>query len=231
VSELFPGFPANTPVGNAPYDLGIAISTSAFNQLLKAQVECGLLQTDIVEFTYQGVPLPLRAGLLAIFIPQFRILAASTPLLARLQPSTAPVLTGNAGPQGEATELRIGQIVIDFRGDPSLGGRDISYLKLAIDFRVGLDFQFADGALLPVISAVNEQDIVLSVISSFWNNVTPEDVQGALPGALAGALPALSDTLGSFPIPDFFGFQLEPVEVANNGEFIGIFANLVHVAP
>jgi hypothetical protein len=226
VSEPFPGFPQNTPAGNLPYDLGIAISTSAFNQLLKAQVECGLLQTDIAEFEFLGNTLPLTAGLLGVLLPEFNGFNPALPLVARLQPSTAPVLTGNAGPQGEATELRLGQLVVDLRDNPTLGG-NVSYLKLAVDFRVGLDFEFVDGALLPTISAVNSGDIQVSVISSYFPTITPEDVQGVLPGVLAGALPELSDTLGSFPIPAFFGFELQPVEVGNNGEFLGIFAELV----
>jgi hypothetical protein len=226
VTEPFPSFGANTPVGNLPYGLGIAISTSAFNQLLKAQTECGLLQVDLAEFEFLGNTVPLTAGLLSLLLPEFGGFNPSLPLIARLQPSTSPVLTGNAGPQGEATEMRLGQLVVDIRDDPSLGG-NVSYLKLAVDFRLGLDFEFESGALLPVISAVNAGDIQVSVISSFFPTITPEDVQGVLPGVLAGALPELSDTLGSFPIPDFFGFQLQPVEVGTNGEFLGIFADLV----
>lgn len=228
VSEPFPSFGPNTPVGNLPYDLGIAISTSAFNQLLKAQVECGLLQTDIAEFEFLGQTLPLTAGLLAALLPEFNGFSPVLPLIARLRPSTAPVLTGNPGPNGEATELRLGQLEVDLRDNPALGG-NVSYLKLAVDFRVGLDFEFGSGVLQPVISSVNSGDIQVSVISSYFATITPEDVQGVLPGVLAGALPELSNTLGSFPIPDFFGFQLQAVEVGTNGEFLGIFADLVQV--
>jgi glucodextranase-like protein len=228
VTEPFPSFGPNTPVGNLPYDLGIAISTSAFNQLLKAQIECGLLQLDLAEFEFLGNTLPLTAGLLGLLLPEFNGFNPSLPLIARLQPSTAPVLTGNAGPQGEATELRLGQLVVNIRDNPAFGG-NVSYLKLAVDFRVGLDFEFGSGALVPVISSVDVDDIDVSVISSYFPTITPEDVQGVLPGVLAGALPELSDTLGSFPIPDFFGFQLQAVEVGANGEFLGIFADLVQV--
>jgi hypothetical protein len=50
-------------------------------------------------------------------------------------------------------------------------------------------------------------------------------------GTLAGALPDLANTLGSFPIPSFFGFQLQTVEVGRNGAFLGIFADLVPETP
>ena len=39
VPNPFPSFLATTP-GGLPYELGICISTSAFNQLLRAQSEC-----------------------------------------------------------------------------------------------------------------------------------------------------------------------------------------------
>jgi hypothetical protein len=230
IPEAFPGFPATTPVGGLPYDLGIAISTSAFNQLLKAQVECGLLQTDIAEFEFLGNVLPLTAGLLGALLPEFNGFNPALPLIARLQPTTAPVLTGNAGPNGEATEMRIGQLAVDLRDNPAFGGT-VSYLKLAVDVRIGLDFDFVGGELTPQISAVAPGDIQVSVISSYFPTITPQDVQGVLPGVLAGALPELSGTLGSFPIPSFFGFGLDPVEVGTNGEFLGIYANLVPPAP
>jgi uncharacterized membrane protein YraQ (UPF0718 family) len=97
-----------------------------------------------------------------------------------------------------------------------------------VDFRVGLDFQFDDvtGQLVPVISTMDVPDVTVGVISSYFGTITPEDVQGVLPGVLAGALPLLSDTLGSFPIPSFFGLQLQGVETGRNGQFLAIFANL-----
>ena len=226
VPEAFPSFGANAP-GGAPYDLAIAISTSAFNQLLKAQIECGLLQTELSEFELFGTTVPLTAGLLSLLLPEFASLPPSHPMVARIRPTLSPVLTGNAGPLGELTELRVGQLSVDLRSNPSTG-IDVSYLNLAVDFRVGLDFAFdgGTGQLSPTISAIDEADVVASVQSSFFGTVTPEDVQVAVPALVQGALPVLSDSLGSFPIPAFFGFQLDPVETGLNGDFLAIFANL-----
>ena len=92
------------------------------------------------------------------------------------------------------------------------------------------DFDFVGGELLPTISAVDENDVLASVASSWFGTVTPEDIQFAVPILIQGALPILSSSLGSFPIPSFFGFQLAPVEVGLNGEFLAIFADL-EVAP
>jgi hypothetical protein len=229
VSEAFPSFGATTPVLGLAYDLGIAISTSAFNQLLKAQTECGLLQAEIREFQFGEVTVPLTGGALAIFLVEFGSIGA-TPLVAVLQPTTAPLLTGNPGPAGEDAELRVGHLVIDIRrDDPNLPPQ--SYLKIAVSFPVGIDFQFDSeaGELLPVLSAVAPLAVKVGLLSTAFPSITPADVQNAVPGVVVQALPALAGTLGSFPIPGFFGFQLNPVETGQNGEFLSIFANLQQV--
>jgi hypothetical protein len=227
VSEAFPGFGPTTPVGGVPYDLGIAISTSAFNQLLKAQIECGLLQAEIREFQIGNVLVPLTGGALGIFLIEFQTIGA-TPLVAVIQPTTPPLLTGNPGPLGEDAELRIGHLVIDVqRDDPSLPFR--SYLKIAVSFPVGLDFAFDSGAgaLVPTLGTLSPSQVTVKLVSTDFPSITPTDVQNAVPGVVVQALPALAGTLGAFPIPDFFGFQLDPVETGQNGEFLSIFANLV----
>jgi Glucodextranase, domain B len=226
VPEPFPSFGANTP-GGVPYDLGIAISSAAFNQLLKAQIECGLLQTDLDEIEIFGTTVPLTAGLASLLIPQFGQLLPSTPLIARIQPSLAPAITGNAGPAGELVEMRMGQLVVDLRDDPLGGsGHDLSYVKIAIDLRAGVDFAFAGGELVPTISTIDPANVTVGVASSQFLTVSPEDLQDAVPILLQGALPVLSGALGAFPIPSFFGFQLDPVSTGMNGEFLAIFANL-----
>src|SRR5262249_51346971 len=101
VDEAFPTFGATTPVSHAPYGIGITLSTSAFNQLLRAQIESGLLRSELTAIDLGGGPIPLSAGLLAAFFPQLAAIPPATPLAVRLAPSLAPVLTGNPGPLGE----------------------------------------------------------------------------------------------------------------------------------
>ncbi len=231
VAEPFPGFAATTPVGGVPYDLGIAISTSAFNQLLKAQVECGLLQAEIRSITIGTSTIPLTGVILGLFLPEFQQIGP-TPLVAVLQPTTAPLLTGNPGPLGEDGELRMGQLVVDIRRDV-VGLPALSYLKIAVDFRVGLDFQFDElaGELQPVLSSLSPTDVAVGLLSTNFPTITPADVQNAVPGILVQALPALANTLGAFPIPDFFGFALAPIELGPSPDFLTIYANLEAVAP
>jgi hypothetical protein len=224
VDETFPSFGPLTP-GGVPYDLGIAISTSAFNQLLKAQTECGLLQLDLSEVVFLGQTVQLTAGLIGVLIPEFRLHAASTPIVAHIQPTTAPVLTGEPGPGGEDARIAMGQLLVDLR---NANNPNVSYLKVAVDFRAGLDFEFdsVTGSLTPVLAEVLPSAFQTGVLSSFFGTVTPEQVQAQLPLILSDALPLLADTLGTFPIPSFFGFQLQAVELGRNGQFLSIFANL-----
>jgi hypothetical protein len=227
VPEAFPGFGANTPGGGVPYDLGIAISSSAFNQLLKAQIECGLLQTDIDEIDFLGTTVPLTAGLASLLIPQFGALPDERPLIASIRPTLAPAVTGNAGPAGELVELRMGQLTVDLQDDPlAVFGTPRSYVKIAIDFRVGLDFAFSGDELVPTISALDVANLTVSMETSSLLGIDPEDLQQAVPILLEAALPVLSGALGAFPIPAFFGFQLVPVQTGLNGDFLAIFANL-----
>ena len=51
--------------------------------------------------------------------------------------------------------------------------------------------------------------------------------QWVLPGVLAFALPSLASTLGEFPLPSFLGLELQGVDVARQGDFLSIFADLV----
>ncbi|MBW2316910.1 MAG: hypothetical protein JRH10_22335, partial [Deltaproteobacteria bacterium] len=89
VPETFPTFGATTPVSGLPYGLGISISSSAFNQLLKAQIECGLLQIDITEVDLlgTGTPVPVTAGELTLLVPELGGADPATPLIIQIRPT------------------------------------------------------------------------------------------------------------------------------------------------
>ena len=224
VPTSFPSFGPNTP-GGLPYELGICISTSAFNQLLRAQIECGLLQLELTEFDLGTGPLPLTAGLLSVLIPELSIFPASAPLLLRLEPTLAPVLTGNSGPAGELAELRVGHLKIELL-DVTPGVTQ-PLLVVAIDFRAGLELQIdnATDQLAPTITSISPADVTVSIIDNLvqTNEAT---LQASLPLLLQVALPALGSSLGGFPVPSFLDLELDPVEISRNGEFMSIFADL-----
>ena len=221
VSEAFPPFGPTAP-GGATYGLGMCISSSAFNQLLKAQVECGLLRAELTEL---GPGQPITAGLLALPISAFQILPANTPITIRLTPTVAPIVTGNPGPSGELAELLIGQLLVDFVRDAA--GVEIVELRLAADAKLGFDLTFdpGTGALVASLGEPPAQDITLVIVDNRIN-ASQNQVQNFLPQIFAPLLPELGSALGAIPLPYFLGVDLNVVEVTKNGQFMSVFFDL-----
>jgi hypothetical protein len=231
VAEAFPSWGAtvedpNNPGNFIPYDLAVGMSTSAFNQLLKAQVECGLLRATLTEIDLGFGAEPITAALLSVIIPQFAFFDPATPLEITLTPTLAPVFTGNAGPGGELEELRIGHLVVEITG-PAVVGQQV-FLTAAGDARVGLDVTFNNltSSLSFALSEPAPSDITAVVlVNTIQTNATA--LQNALPVIMAPLFPSLSDTLGSLPLPSFFGLQLQGIDVTLNGDFLALYADLV----
>jgi len=226
VPEPFPSFGATTPSGGLPYGLGICISTSAFNQLLKAQIECGLLQVDITELDLlgTGTPQPVTAGLLSLLLPELSGADPNMPLVVQIRPTLAPVLTGNTGPSGELAELRVGGLNVTVN-DPVL---DQDYVSAQVDFAAGLEFAFDNvtGNLVPTLASVSAPDIEVGITDNLIGT-NPGTLSFLLEALLPSILPSIGDTLGAFPLPDFLGLSLQSVAVEQNGEFVSLFVDLV----
>jgi hypothetical protein len=231
VSESFPPFggtfedPQN-PGTFIPYDLAVASSTSAFNQLLKAMVECGLLTSSFSEIDLGFGAEPITAGLLSVLIPQLSGLDPGLALEIRLRPTIAPVVTGNPGPDGEQAELRVANLIFDIVAPGMIG--DALFLSAAADVRIGLGAEFDEetGALMFLLSEPAPSDITV-VITANPLNTNSTALQNALPIVLAPTFPSLSAALGSLPLPTFFGLGLDALAVMRNGAFLTIFANFV----
>ena len=225
--EVFPTFGANTPVGNIPYGIGISISTAGFNQLLKAQTECGIMRTSLTTIDLDGpggvAPLPITSSLLSLLVPQFSQLPPGTPLRVDIAPTLAPIVTGNPGPSGELTELKIAHVSVDIV-EP---GPETVWLGGAFDARLGMGLDFLpDGSGLAVnLSEPLETDTLMTVI---YNPLGANEAQleATLPGIIRPLIPQLAGALSGFPVPQFFGLNLAGVEVSKNGEFLSLFANL-----
>lgn len=217
----FPSFGANTPVGNTPYDLGISISPAGFNQLLRAQVECGLLIGSITELDLGGGPVPLTAGLLSFLIPQMSVFPPATPFRIDIRPTLAPVVTGDPGPGGALTELRISHVIADMVADD---GSETVALTAAFDANVGMNLSFAPGGL--GVMLVPGGAVTVAVL---YNPLGVDEANletNVLPPLVDTLLPELAGGLSGFPLPDFLGLQLSGVEVSHNGDFLSLFANL-----
>jgi cysteine-rich repeat protein len=225
--EAFPSFGANTPVSNAPYGIGLGISSAAFNQLLRGQTECGLMRTSLTEIDLDGPggvdPVSITSSLLSLLVPEFGKLPPNTPLRIDIAPTLAPVVTGAAGPAGELTELRIAHMSVDIV-EP---GPETVWLSGAFDTRLGLNMAFLpDGSGLAVtVAAPEAADMVMTVIyNPLGTNET--QLEETLPAVFRPLVPSLAGALSGFPVPQFFGLNLQGVEVSKNGGFLSLFANL-----
>ncbi len=225
--EAFPSFGPNAPVGNAPYGIGLGISSAAFNQLLRGQTECGLMRTSLTEIDLDGPggvdPLAITSSLLSLLVPEFGKLPPNTPLRIDIAPTIAPVVTGATGPGGELSELKIAQMSVDII-EP---GPETVWLSGAFDVRLGLNMAFLpDGSGLAVTVATPEAaDMVMTVI---YNPLGTNEaaLEETLPAVFRPLVPGLAGALSGFPVPQFFGLNLQGVEVSKNGGFLALFANL-----
>ncbi len=122
VPGAYPSLGATTPSGS-PYGLGLVISASAFNQMLGALTECGILTQEITEISLGGPPLPITSSVLSFLVPQFGTkLPPNTPMVIRLRPSYSPFLTSQPGPGGETGELMLADLQIEFV-EPGVGAK------------------------------------------------------------------------------------------------------------
>jgi hypothetical protein len=222
IAEAFPPFGANTPVGNVPYGMAISISSSAFNQLLKAETESGLLRTSLTEIDLGGGPIPLTVGEILFLVPALSFLPPETELRIDIAPTLAPVITGANGPQGELADLRIGHLLAEL----VLAETGATLVSVVVDVEVGMDIGFAAGQLSFDLGTIDSNQIAITILD---NPIAANETQllGVLNFLLPSLLPQLADSLGSFPIPSFLGFNLNMVEISKSGEFMSLFTDLV----
>jgi hypothetical protein len=224
VDETFPTYGPNTPVGGLPYGLGLSISSSAFNQLLKAEIESGLLRAALTEIDLGSGPIPITAGLLSLFIPQFGSLPPTTPLTIEVEPAIAPIVTGNDGPYGELGEMMIPHLLVRVPKP----GSPAPYVEFVIDVVIGLDIDFVAGDLQFLLGTLDTNLVTVSITA---NLILADET--ALQNVVLTLAPTLfagvTDSLGTFPLPDFFGLQLAHVEISKLGEYMSLFVNLTPV--
>ena len=223
VAEAFPAFSATTPVGGLPYGMGLCFSTSAFNQLLKAQTECGLLVTSLTEIDLGTGPLPITAAVLSLLLPEFASFPPSTPFRIDLQPTLGPIVGPGVGPAGELGELKVAQILVSIVQDD--GSEDVVLIG-AFDANIGFNMGFAAGGLNFILTPPDPTEITVAILS---NPLGVDEValeNDVLPPLLGLLLPDLAGSLASFPIPDFLGLELSGIEVSRNGAFFSLFADL-----
>lgn len=232
IESTFPTLGATTP-GGQPYGLGLAISASAFNQMIGAMTECGLLNSTITEFAGQ----PLTPALLSFLMPQFAQLIppGTADVEIRVRPTAAPYLTGNTGPNGEPGELAISNLQLDFMQTAYLltdgtlveNAEGFKWLSIAIDTSFGFDLVWdeASSSLKPTLTPPPASAVRARVV---YNNVQTNELptenlfQTLFPTVSAG----LTDTFAAFPLPSFLGLSLSVAEIAEVDNTYVLYANL-----
>lgn len=226
-AAVFPSFGANTPVNNTPYGLGLCISAAGFNQMLRGQTECGLMQASLSSIDLDGSggqpAFAITPGLLQLIVPEFSQLPANLPLRIDIGPSIAPVVTGDAGPSGSLTEIRLAQLLVSIV-EP---GPETVWLQGAVDASLGLNLTFLpDGSALEFgLVAPASGNLSIAIIENPLG-ANEAQVETVLPSLLSPLLPELSGALSGFPLPEFFGLVLQGVEVSRSGQFLSLYANL-----
>ena len=224
VNEGTPSFGATTPIGHVSYGLAISISTEGFNQLLKAQTECGLLVTSISELDLGTGLVPLTAQVLAIIMPEFSAYPPATPFRIDVRPTLGPIVLGQAGPSGELATLKFAQLLVSIVKND---GSNFEVLRGAVDAKLGMNFAFASNALQFNLSTPATSDITVAVLKNVLGVNETALEQDVLPPLIATLVPSLAGGLGSFPLPEFFGLNLSGLEVTRSGEFLSLYVNLV----
>jgi hypothetical protein len=221
VSEVFPTFGPNAP-GGSPYGLGLCLSTSAFNQLLKSQIECGLLTQDIDTIPGIGA---LSGFLLSFLIPEIAQFPLTTQYELLVRSDVAAIVTGNPGPAGEIAEVRLAGLEVKLRDvDRNLP----TLIRLEADVTLGLDASFAAGELSFALTEPAIEDITLTFIHNQLG-ADEADLENVITGLFQLAVPALAGALGGFPLPEFLGLNLDLVEIDRAGEFMSLYLNLTPV--
>lgn len=220
-----PDCPSGTCVSRTPsgldYHMGISISTSAFNQLMKSEVESGLLRTVLTELPFGGNPAPLTGAFLALLVPEFQDVDPAATFEIRIAPTMAPFLSGEPGPTGELADLRIPHLQVEVV-EQSTGE---VFLAFAVDARVGLDLGFANGELAITIAGLQTEELGLTILQNLLGT-DEASLQALLLAIVPPLFPSLAGSLGSFPLPGFLGLELSYVDVGHQGQYLTLYFDL-----
>jgi hypothetical protein len=229
VPGAYPTLGSTTPVGGVPYGLGLIISASAFNQLLGAMTECGILNQVVTQIPFGPTTVPVTSSILAALAPEFGTkLPPNTPMKIRVTPTVAPFLTASPGPNGEPAELMLANLQISFIEDRA--GVEINWLTLAVDAPLGFNLAYdpVAGVLAPAITAPPASAVHARVVTNSIGLNEP-NMEAIFPNLFPTFVSALGASFAAFPLPAFLGLQLNVLEVARHGNYFVLYANLDQV--
>jgi hypothetical protein len=212
---VVPTFPLWTSEGEL-FDIALGVAPDMLNQLFDAATRSGKLAEEFAQLTQDckdGLPtckldLAAQNPDAATFLP-----VAGLDTIARLVPTLPPVATGTPGPNGELTEIRMGQLMFEI---PKLDGTDA--VRIALDLRGTLDVNLhcplLGGNALGLVIRVR----ILEVLAAETLRVTDFRVEQLVETVRQGLLEAFVGVEVSVaqPLPSFEGFRLELFDVQRN---------------
>jgi len=208
----------STSPGGQGFDVAVGASASSFNQLLAGETERGLLNVDVTQL--DGNPLTLKR--LLDLIGAGGLVTTDMPLAIELRPEVAPIVTTAPGPGGALGEMRLSgyRVTVKTLAPPAV------LMELVIDFTTGIDLSFEDGGLAFGIRppAADAFDVTVTQNPLGIPDAVIEQVFEQLAPRVFGSV---QDALPKFPLPQFVGLNLQPVEVNRQGTGFVLFANLV----
>jgi hypothetical protein len=88
-----------------------------------------------------------------------------------------------------------------------------------------MNLSFNGSGLGVGVTAPEENATLMTVL---YNPLGADETQieTVLPSVMRPLIPSLAGALSGFPLPQFFGLNLQGVEVSRNGAFLSLFANL-----
>jgi hypothetical protein len=213
-----PPFDALTPSGQ-PYDLGLCLSATLLNQILKLQIEGGLLAQDLTQIQIFGGTANLTVGLMSLFFPSFKPFFPATPLTVRVRPDLAPALDGRPGPNGELANVELSHLRIEFIFD------DAVQLSMAVSARIGIDLEEVEGGLETRVSAPRPESISVNVLTNRVGE-SEELIHAQIPGTVTFFFPTLAASATTrVALPQLLGLTIDPKEIALEGTCIGVYGD------
>jgi hypothetical protein len=232
--EPFPTNWGQNMPGGGSYDIALGVAATMFNQLLRQQIENGLLTTDLTSLSLDpNMPgSPITAGLLSILVPEFFQFPSSTPMAIKIRPTMAPFVTGGTGPTGELADLLIPHLLVDIVTDYNTPQETV-WLRIALDARAGFDLVIelntpspTDDVIVPTFALPLAENITAVALE---NPLGTDEMQlsqtlAIVFGPLVGGL---GDSFGGIPLPSLLGLQVSGVGVTKQSQFMAVYLNLV----
>jgi hypothetical protein len=97
---------------------------------------------------------------------------------------------------------------------------------MVLDFRTGMGMQLVNGGLGFTFNQPAPEDFRATVTVN-PNNLPEDLIQSVFQQRLPRVFASVQDSLPSFPLPQFAGLDLAPVEIGRVGSGFVLFADLV----